>query len=164
VTDQGIAYLPGQGGLTVGVFNLTRPGGGAFVAWTILDHSPLWGFPSMRGESTLYPQVEGRAANPRYVDETVYRLPFHITGALDPTGSPYANPVMGLALNLDYLWEHVIQPDVDTRTADLEMPDGTFRSGEVQLNLVVGDLLGSYDKPAELFVTVHAGMLAEVGS
>lgn len=158
MTDYGLVVLPGQGELIIGGVSMSTP------AWWTLDLSPLWEFPELRGQSTLYPGVSGRTANIRRVDETTYRVPMHITGAVDRTGTPHANPVMGLKINLDYLWENVVSVGSVTRAATLELPDESILEADVQIQIVLGELAGSYDKSAVLFVTVPAGRFEESGS
>lgn len=165
MSDPGIPYIAGQGGLVVGDTDLVHPGGGPYVPWTILDLSPLWDDPDMRGASTLYPGVPGQSPNIRRLDETTYRVPgFQCTGVLDPDGEPNANPAQGLKDNQAYLREHVVAVDLVSQLAVLTDPDGENTSqAEVQCQFVWGDL-GAYDKSAVLFVKVHGGLFVPSGS
>lgn len=159
MSDAGLTVLEGQGELWIDTVSFSTP------AWWTLDLSPLWGFPDTRGGNLILPEVSGRRAYRRFVDETVYSLPMHITGAVNHAGTPYADPVQGLATNLDYLWDNVLTPDDGTtRGAVLEMPDGSLRGAEVQVQIVPGDLMGSYDKPAVMFLTVPVGRFSAISS
>lgn len=168
MSDPGIIVAEGQGDLEIDGYSVVKPvSDSLYQPWTIEDLSSLWGPPAVRGANTLIPGIEGRYANPRRVDETTYQLIMHITGAIDQSGTPYSDPVMGLATNLDYLWDNVASPPTppdSTRSAVLTMPDDTTRDAEVQVQLQVGDLLGPYDKAAVLVVTVPAGRFVPTGS
>jgi hypothetical protein len=138
VTDLGLVTFAGQGELWINNVSLKTP------AWWTTDLSPLWGFPDLRGQNTVIPQVDG---------------------AVNRLGAPYSNPVEGLVQNLDYLWANVLDPALgSTLSAVLEMPNGDLRGADVQVQMVRGPLLGSYDHDAELFVTVPAGRFEELGS
>jgi len=157
--DPGIVVLLGQGQLTIDGIEMCR------AAWCVLDLSSLWGFPDFRGQNLVIPQAAGRRAYRRYIEETTYQLRMQITGAVDETDTPHVDPVMGLALNLEYLWDNVVTPDTGaTRAAVLTMPDGSTRTADVQIQIVLGDLDGAYDKSAVLHVTVPAGRFEESGS
>lgn len=134
-------------------------------AWHVLDLFQLWTFPDRRGDNALIPSFEGRRAYPRIVDQTVYTLPFFVTGACNEAGVPNADPMAGLQTNLDYLWEEVVSPDWPDATmpAELEMPDGQVRVAEVQVDIVFG---AHYTADAEgvLILTVPAGRFVYLGS
>lgn len=161
MTDPGINLVPGQGELTVaGVSLCTR-------AWCVLDLSPLWGIPDLRGQNTTLPSYAGRRPRPRRVDQTAYPLAFLITGAVDQDGDAHDDPVMGLATNLDYLWDNVVSPPdppATTRAAELTMPDDSTRTADVQIVLDPGELVGAYDKAGVLTLIVPAGRFEESGS
>lgn len=161
MTDPGLIVDDGQGELVVADTSLRTP------AWWTLDLSPLWGPSDLRGTNIIVPSLAGRRARPRRVDQTSYPLAFWITGAVDQDGDAHANPVMGLATNLDYLWEHVASPPdppETTRQAQLTMPDGSMRTADVQVTLSVNEKVGPYDASAVLTVTVPAGRFEESGS
>lgn len=160
MTDNGLVVLEGQGELIIGSVSLMTP------AWWTLDVSPLWDSPTKAGANVRIPQRGGRHAYRRWPDETTYQLEMHVNGAVNQSGTPYANPVMGLKTNQDYLIANVEKIEVASQSATLELPDGTIHEADVQASIVFGKLAGSYDKPAVLFVTVvsEAGRFVEMGS
>lgn len=161
MSDPGIIVPGGQGGLTVDGISLLKR------AWSVTGPSGLSLLdddPATRGgENRVLPGSPGRHSLPRRVDQTVYQLPFHVCGAIDPDDDPYDDPVMGLTLNMAFLREFVTSPPTPpatTRSAVRTLPDTTTTGAEVQAALVYGDLLGKYDRPAVLFLTVPAGSFA----
>jgi hypothetical protein len=165
MSDVGIVAPPDWcGGLTIGGVDLMRPGDGTFVAWSALDLGPFDDGPELRGgESTLYPGVAGRRANPRRLDETTYRLSaFICTGALDPDGDPNTNPYQGLKDNKAYLFDNVVAVGSTTKPAVYTAPNGSTAEADVQAQFVWGERDGDYDQPAVLFVKVPSGIFTPV--
>lgn len=155
MTDTGLVVLAGQGGLTIDDVDMLTAG------WLALDLSPLEGMAALRGQNRILPGASGRRARRRRIDQTSVDIPMWITGAWDPIGAaPHSDPVLGLALNLDYLWDNVASPPAgETRTAVRTMSDASTRTAPVQVTLTVGELVGAYDKPAILTITVPRGRL-----
>lgn len=136
-------------------------------AWCVLDLLPLWAFPATRGGNVIVPGASGQRAYPRRIDETTYSLEMVIVGDVDQSGDPYDNPLVGLQTNLEYLWDNVVSPPdapTATRPAELDMPDGSTRSDDVQVALELGRH-GAHDVLAVLELTVPSGRFgAESGS
>lgn len=153
MSDPGLKVDVGQGGLTLDDIDMLTAG------WCVLDLSPLEHFPPLRGKSRIVPNASGRRARRRRIDENSVDLPMWITGAWNPVeDEAHDDPVLGLALNLDYLWETLASPSDDiTRTAVRTLSDDSTRTAAVQVTITPGELTGPYDKPAILTLTVPRG-------
>lgn len=112
-------------------------------AWWLLDMSPMWGFPDLRGQDLIVPGAIGRRPNVRRIDETTYVMPFRIVGEITASGSATAtpaNPLQGLRANLDYLFENVHTPPSSgtTRTAKLLLPSAMPLEDEIHIAISLG--------------------------
>jgi len=106
-------------------------------AWWITDLSPVWGFPSLRGENMIIPGAPGRRAVQRRMDEGTYVMPMQVIGDVNVTGGTPSSVAAGLRQNLEYLWSNVGDPSTGvTRLAKLILPDLPVIDGvEVQIRL-----------------------------
>lgn len=105
-------------------------------AWAVLDLTPLWLTPNVRGVDRLIPGVDGVKPFRRRVTVTQHSLPFIVNGQVNSAGAPYANPWIGLQTNLDVLRAGVLDPTGatdGTRAATLTMPDGSTRTANVHV-------------------------------
>lgn len=155
MTDTGLIVDLGQGDLALDDVGMLTAG------WLALDLSPLEHFPPLRGTNRILSGAAGRRARRKRVDQNSVDLPMWITGAWNPIeDEPHDDPVLGLVLNLDYLWENVASPPSGaTRTAVRTLTDLSTRTAPVQVAITVGDKVGEYDKPAILTITVPRGRL-----
>ena len=97
------------------------------AAWCLTDLSSLWEPANQRGANVIIPEVAGRRAYPRKVDETDYALPFLISGLVDETGAfTGEDENEQLRENLAYLRQYVLDPSAGaTRPAQLKSPDAS---------------------------------------
>jgi hypothetical protein len=130
-------------------------------AWWLLDMSPFWGFPALRGSTVVIPGVDGTLGFQRRIDQGVYTAPLQVTGDVDASAvAPSASHFTQLRDNLDYLWENVGTPPVGaTRSARLVLPDYTTIDfeGQFALTLVSQSIT---DAALIVDVTVPAGRIA----
>jgi hypothetical protein len=76
-------------------------------AWEATDLSGLRDAAVVRGENRVIPYKPGRQPLPRVKDEFRTLIPILVNGDFDPDGDTYADPIMGLDLNLDILREEI---------------------------------------------------------
>jgi hypothetical protein len=129
----GFGCFGATGTLTIGSTVLNSP------AWDIPNLARLWAEGDARGTNVKLPTVPGARGYPTRLNEASHQLKFFITGDVDQTGAPYAEPWVGLEANSDLLWAGVFSPVLGrgTRHALLTMPDGTVRAAEVQAHLIL---------------------------
>lgn len=78
----------------------------ATFAWDAPDLSPMFDTFSLLGGDRLIPG--GNAVpKPRRTTVSVYTLPLYVFGERDEDGTPYADPQVGLATNMQYLVENL---------------------------------------------------------
>jgi len=133
----GLSNYDCEGTLTIGGVSLNRPAwavagddrgnGGLFQLLTTVD---------LRGDDRIIPGAAGVVPFRRRQTVTRYSFRFLVTGAVDETGAVNADPIDGLADNLDYLWTNVLTPPATTtgtRTAVWTKPDASTVSAEVHV-------------------------------
>jgi hypothetical protein len=126
----GIENYGCAGTLTIGTVLLNCP------AWDIPDLSPLWIEAAQRGRDRIIPGVAGVLAYRRRLDVTTHALRILISGDVEPDGTPYADAVIGLELNVELLRSSVVDPTNvgdGTRAATLTMPSGATRTADVHV-------------------------------
>lgn len=144
-----------QGTLTINSISMSTPG------WKVLDLSPLWGPPDLRGQNVVIPGTAGRHVRPRRVDETVYQLPMVIYHGFNVSGTPYADPSNGLQTNVEYLYAQLVSASLtSTVSATLVWPSSTSKTAAVQCQLQLSDHYGNSATRAVLYLTVPAGRFA----
>lgn len=97
-------------------------------AWCAVDLSELLSGPDMRGDSVLVEAQDGRSARARRPDETAYTIPMVFSGAVDRTGSAYADADAGRASNLLAYRAQVVTGQVIA--GSMTYDDGTVESGD----------------------------------
>lgn len=118
------------GALTINGVDMHTP------AWNVLDCTPLWLYVETRGQNIVLPGTSGTYAYPRRVHEARHSLQMAITGFVDSSGVPNADPWAGLQENIDYLRDNVAEPPTpptSTVSASLVMPDGSTRTADIQV-------------------------------
>lgn len=137
-------------------------------AWTILDLSPLWMPPQVRGTNVTLPGTPGRRPYPLRFDQTDYDLEMVISGAVDRHGALWPDPIMGLYENLLYLSENVVEPmtpPLATRPAELVAPDGsTLLTADVQVLSLERGTTTDEIMQAVLIIRIPAGGFVEGSS
>lgn len=134
-------------------------------SWLIEDMSPLWGLPDHYGSNLRVPGADGMLALERFVDQTVYQVPFIITGEAAYDGTPYTNPLYGLRQNRDRLLANVHGeiPGQATRVAKLtlpyESPPAQTLLADVQCTIALGSMVGP-NLRAVLEIKIPAGGFA----
>lgn len=106
----------------------------ATPAWRILDLSPLWDGPQVRGDDLLIPGTAGVLTQPRRATVTRKVLPIAIFGEQDWEGNVYADPFTGVRTNLDYLYTNVFAPvgtGDGTRAATHHLKSGATRTANI---------------------------------
>lgn len=108
--------------------------------WWLLDMSPFWGFPPLRGENLALPEVDGQRAYQHFLDQGVYSAPLRATGTcgasgVEPSGVAETRFFTQLRRNLDHLSANVHTPVGTTRSARLTIPDMTAIDFEGQFAL-----------------------------
>lgn len=119
------------GTLTAGGFSLNTWG------WMVQNLTPLWYQRTYVGDNRVIPSAHGRLGFPRERDEQPFSLVFYVTGGYEDDGTPYADPVEGLELNLALLETNVFAPvttGTGSRASSLLMPSGATRTANVQYN------------------------------
>lgn len=104
-------------------------------AWNIPDNHDLWINSTSKGANDQLAGAHGTAANTWFLDEGVYPKLLGVSGTHNVSGTPYADPLVGLETNLAYLYSNVFVPPTyptATRTGSLLMPSGATRTGSVQ--------------------------------
>lgn len=130
VTALGLSGYGCTGTLTINAISLNCP------AWDITDLTSLWAEVAQRGEDRRIPGVAGVIAYRRRNDVTEHSLAMVISGDVDSTGAPYANPWVGLETNIAALRTNVVDPTNltdGTRPAILTMPSGATRTANVHV-------------------------------
>lgn len=149
-----------QGTLTINSVAMAGP------AWKILDLSPLWGSPKLRGgDGVVIPGSSGRRTQPAYVDETVYLLDLVVFHRFNLSGTPYADPENGLQTNVEYLYQQLVVASLSsTVSATLVWPSSSSKTASVKCQLSEPGRAGThYGRAATkftLYVTVPAGRFA----
>jgi hypothetical protein len=80
-------------------------------AWEALDLSPAYDAAPLRGEDRLIPEAQGRRALHQIVDELSFVIPLAVWGFKDWDDNEYADPMMGLLTNLEFLKANVFAPN-----------------------------------------------------
>lgn len=102
-------------------------------AWRPLDIEQLWAGAPTRGKTRTVPGVDGSTAYARLKAERTIDVALWITGSVDQSGSPNADPVEGFQANIETLFALVDPPTPPTvaRTSTLTLPDGTVKTADV---------------------------------
>jgi hypothetical protein len=130
------------------------------AAWWVLDYMPLTGTANERGDNVPIGGANGTRAYPRIRHETTYSLNMLIVGTHDRSGTPSADPLSGLWLNIDDLRANVCgQYDMTTatRSATFTLPNATALTASVQCALHIGEVNGRSRIRAVFDVTIPAG-------
>ena len=102
-------------------------------AWRPLNIEELWKGAPTRGKTRKVPGVAGSTAYARLKTERTIDVALWITGSVDQSGTPNADPVEGFQANVDTLFALVAPPTPPTvtRTSTLTMPDASTRVAEI---------------------------------
>ena len=102
-------------------------------AWRPLNIEELWKGAPTRGKTRTVPGVAGSTAYARLKAERTIDVALWITGSVDQSGSPNADPVEGFQANIETLFALVDPPTPPTvaRTSTLTLPDGTVKTADV---------------------------------
>ncbi len=149
------------GTLTINSVSLHTP------AWCALDLRPLYAPTTYRTGNVIIPGAHGRRPYAYWIDEATHDVQMFVTGLVDISGNPNANPYIGYETNIKYLKDHLlIPPTAPTATfsATITIPSGgTSYTAAVQ---VVGfdyqqfDLNARFFQKAVLTVKIPAGRFA----
>lgn len=105
----------------------------ATPAWVVMDMSPLWDAPGLRGGDRRIPYEDGEQPLRRFLEPLRVVVPLLIRGDRDQDNAAYSNTMIGLQTNLDYLRSNILTPstsDPGTWPIVLHMPDSTTRSSD----------------------------------
>ena len=123
-----LACSTAYGELTVDGWSLHGP------AWCVTNLSDLRNSPSIRLENVEIEDQPGAIPKPGLDDVEDYSFPIVFSGAVDRTGTPYANPAGGLFANRDALHARLVAP-IRSGTSDLpamlELPDPDDVNGTI---------------------------------
>lgn len=133
-------------------------------AWTITDLHELWLPNAERAGNVIIPGATGQRAYPWRTDASEYLLIMGIAGERNVSGVPYADQIVGLMTNVEYLRANVLVPPTAptaTYSATLTLPGGgTPRTANVQpIHLDIGKRIGP-NISAILTLVVPAGRFA----
>lgn len=106
------------------------------AAWRVENLYEWWLPASQRGVTKIRPGVDGVKGFRRRRAVTRRPLEMMISGEVDVDGVPAANFFEGMYANIEYLAENLVDPadnDTGERTAVLTLPDGSTKSGPVQI-------------------------------
>lgn len=136
----------------------------ATPAWMVMDLSPLWDVPGVRGSDRRIPYAEGEQPLRRIYDAKRVVLPLLIFGEANRANVPYADHRVGLLTNFDELVAEVADPDAapdpGTKLLRLFMPGGVIRSGQCHVIPPLGiGRLGAVGLRAALDLVIPAGRL-----
>lgn len=159
-------YCVGQYGidgiLTINSVPLNCP------AWDIPLLMPLLYEHSIRGDNLVLPGAPGRRSYPRRLDQADHTLHLTINGWVDHTGTAYTalqtNQGIGMAANLDYLWDNVFAPVTTGRgtyPATWVLADAvTTVVADVQVSPLrrVGDDFNVFEQDFTFTLTIPSGM------
>lgn len=101
------------------------------VAWDITDLTELWHVIEQRGTNRVLPGAGGVIPYAPRETETRIDLTIVVTGSHGPTGTPFGNPITGLATNIATLMTNVVNPTNTTdgtRAASLTVPGLSTRT------------------------------------
>lgn len=131
LTIDGIDMNPSNGAW--GILGDERGQNGLVQLWTEFD---------VRGQDRVLPTVTGMIAYPRRMTVTRHDLRLLIVGdVIGQTGAPAADSTEGLAVNMKYIHDNVLEPIASStglRAAVLEVPGQSDRSADIHvLGLVV---------------------------
>lgn len=122
-----------EGTLTIDSISMNRP------AWSVSgDESGeggllnLWATVTRRGENRVLPGAAGVIAYPHYRTETRHDLRLVVVGDVNESGTAQSDARAGLANNIEYLYDNVIDNDVAV-AATLTVFGQAARSGTVQV-------------------------------
>lgn len=135
----------------------------ATFAWKVVDLSPLWEGPDVRGGDRLIPGAAGVRAYPRRATVSQRSLPMLVFGAVDQDGAPYPDPREGLETNFEYLRTNVADPTnlgAGTRVAVLHLPSGATRTADVHVEALRPGPLGPSSMRAVLTLSIPGGVLS----
>jgi hypothetical protein len=140
---------PGAGLIEINHLELSYP-------WVrIMNMQDMRNGPMLRGSDVTIPNVQGVRARRRRATAFPVTLRMYITGAVDPTGDPYADPVAGLWSNINILRAEVVDPPgTGDGTRELLFTDGTETTVTVDVH-VVGFTLGEMVAPALIAATLE---------
>lgn len=116
------------------------------AAWWVLDLSPAWGFPPLRGQNVVIPEDDGQRVYPTRIDQGVYTMPIQICGDVDRDASATpSGAIQGLRDNIGDLWENVFSPSPSAsyREAILVEPNGNEIAFRAQFKAQLGRQQGS---------------------
>jgi hypothetical protein len=137
----------------------------ATPAWIVLDTSPLWDTPPVRGTDRIVPYTVGQTPLKRIYDAHRFTLPMVIHGAQDRTGTFYSDVRVGLYTNVQELITAVVDPEATAepglKVITLHAPGGVTRTGDCLVipPLHIGANLGRTAVRAALDIIIPAGVL-----
>jgi hypothetical protein len=75
----------------------------ATLGWEVMDLSPIFDSPALRGADRVIPRVHGVRAYPRWRTARLVTLAIDVFGEADEDGVAYDDRLVGMITNLDYL-------------------------------------------------------------
>lgn len=105
---------------------------------------PLYYRFDKRGDNRIIPGGVGVIAYPKRVTETVVGLRLAVTGDVNSSGVVNADARAGLATNLKYIADNVVNHTASVVTASLALTGMTTISGDVQVIDMIEDRYNHY--------------------
>lgn len=132
-------------------------------AWEHTNLYTLYGAAAVRGENVVMPGAIGVRPVRRRPTETNYTVDLAINGQRNWAGTPYADPMLGLATNIDHLRDNVIDPLATTnslRAAIIHLPSGTLVASIQVLGFEITEAFSPGDVLASMEISVMQGAFA----
>lgn len=140
-------------------------------AWNVTDVRELWLPAAVRGSDIIVPHAPGVLATRRRRTVTAIGLPFVVGGFADAEGNLICDAeafdteaiIIQFQQNIDYLRTNVLDPtDVTdgTRSASLDLPDGSTRTGAVHVLGVTVSRFWPTGLECTLDLSLPAGVLS----
>lgn len=83
----------------------------ATPAWEAMDLSAFYDMAALRGEDRVISMAPGRAPVRQLLDEFTAVIPLSVSGFRDWDDNEYADPMLGLLLNIEHLKANVFAPN-----------------------------------------------------
>ncbi len=133
-------------------------------AWCALDLRELYIPSQYRAGNVTIPGANGNRPYRYWIGEATHDIQMRITGLVDQSGTPNADPFLGYQTNLAYLKTNLLTPPVTgTFAATISLPSASTISANVQvlgLQFQQFDMDARFFQKAALTVRIPAGLFS----